>query len=125
MFFHRRFLAMRSISLTFAESARPKLLIIFAQRKCEMVGVVRTLVNIIEPMTEDQLEKFKSRKLSSMDVEIFMSMSAICALTKLARAESSGTNIIVCLTSSLIESLSPEKYVLVKYKRRKGDLYQR
>lgn len=47
---------MRSISFTFAESARPKHLMILAQRKCEIVGVVTKLVNIIEPMTEDQFE---------------------------------------------------------------------
>ena len=109
MFFHKRLFAMRSISLTFAELERPKLLMILAHRKCEMVGVVRTLVNIIEPITEDQLEKFKSRRLSSMDAEIFTSISAICALTKFARAESSGTSIIVCFTSSVMESLSPKR----------------
>lgn len=81
-----------------------------------MVGVVSTLLNIIDPMTEDQLEKFKSRKLCSMDAEIFTSISAICALTKFARAESSGTSIIVFLTSSVMDSLSPEGSVLAKYK---------
>lgn len=106
---------MRSISFTFAELERPKLLMILAHRKCEMVGVVTTLVNIIEPMTEDQLEKFKSRKLSSMDAEIFTSISAICALTKFARAESSGTNMIVFLTSSVMDSLSPAGSMSAKY----------
>lgn len=105
---------MRSISLTFAEPERPKLLMILEQRKCEIVGVVSTLVNIIEPMTEDQLVKFNSRMLSSTAAEIFMSTSAIWALTKFARAESSGTIIIVYLTSSLIDSWSPEYDILVK-----------
>jgi hypothetical protein len=49
-----------------------------------------------------------------MDAEIFRSTSAICALTKFVRAESSGTSIMVYLTSSLMESVSPTESVLVK-----------
>lgn len=56
IFFQRILLAMRSISFTFVESARPKHLMIRAQRKCEIVGVDTMLLNIMEPITEDQLE---------------------------------------------------------------------